>query len=199
MTKPDSLLDVFKRNQYNLHDSSRKSQAWFQQQVLLIQRQGVTAKNLMKTGEEPLTTNILPGNMYMFFYDAKHKETLPYWDRFPLLLPYKKTPQGFMGLNLHYLPYQLRVQLLDRLSYFKNNSKMDETTRLKYSWELISGVSKYKAAEPCIKQYLNGHVRSPFKKIPAQDWATAMMLPVESFVGANKQAVWQDSKRTING
>lgn len=199
MTKPDSLLDVFKRNQYNLHDSSRKSQAWFQQQVLLMQRQGVTAKNLMKTNEEPLTTNILPGNMYMFFYDAKHKETLPYWDRFPLLLPYKKTPQGFMGLNLHYLPYQLRVQLLDRLSYFKNNSKMDETTRLKYSWELISGVSKYKAAEPCIKQYLNGHVRSPFKKIPAQDWATAMMLPVESFVGANKQAVWQDSKRTING
>ena len=199
MTKPDSLLDVFKRNQYNLHDSSRKSQAWFQQQVLLMQRQGVTAKNLMKTNEEPLTTNILPGNMYMFFYDAKHKETLPYWDRFPLLLPYKKTPQGFMGLNLHYLQYQLRVQLLDRLSYFKNNSKMDETTRLKYSWELISGVSKYKAAEPCIKQYLNGHVRSPFKKIPAQDWATAMMLPVESFVGANKQAVWQDSKRTING
>lgn len=199
MAKPESLLDVFKRNQYNLHDSSRKSQMWFQQQVLLMQRQGITAKNLMKPGEEPLTTNIIPGNMYMFFYDAKNKDTLEYWDRFPLLLPYKKTPQGFMGLNLHYLPYQMRVQLLDRLSYFKTNNKMDETTKLKYSWELISGTSKYKAAEPCIKQYLNGHVKSSFKKIPAQDWATAMMLPVESFVGANKQAVWQDSKRIING
>lgn len=196
MAKPESLLDVFKRNQYNLKDSARKSQAWFQQQVLLISKQNITPKKLMK-GED-MNARILPGNLYMFFYDAKHKDTLPYWDRFPLVFPYRKTPDGFMGLNLHYLPYQMRVQLLDKLMFFKNNSKMDETTRLKYSWALIDGVSKYRAAEPCIKQYLTEHVRSPFKKVNAPDWATAMMLPVESFVGANKQQVWQDSKRAMN-
>lgn len=194
----DTLLDVFKRNQYNLHNAARKSQAWFDQQVLLINKQGITPKKVLASGGSPLTSNILPGNMYMFYYDAKNKDTLPYWDRFPLLLPYKKTANGFMGLNLHYLPYQMRVVLLDRLTIFRNNSRMDETTKLQYSWELISGVSKYKAAEPCIKQYLNGHVRSPFKKVNASDWATAMMLPVESFVGSNKLNVWQESKRTIN-
>jgi len=197
MAKTETLSDIFQRNQYNLHNASRKSQAWFQQQVLLIQRQGVTPKNVMRNGDNPLVANIMPGNMYMFFYDAKNKETLPYWDRFPLLLPFKKTATGFMGLNLHYLPYQMRVVLLDRLSIFRNNTKMDETTKLRYSWDLINGVSKYKAAEPCIKQYLNGHVRSPFKKILPHDWATAMMLPVESFVGSNKLNVWQDSKRAI--
>ena len=194
----DTLLDVFKRNQYNLHNAARKSQAWFDQQVLMINRQGITPRKALASGSEPLTNNIMPGNMYMFYYDAKTKDTLPYWDRFPLLLPFKKTATGFMGLNLHYLPYQMRVVLLDRLTVFRNNSKMDETTKLRYSWELINGVSKYKAAEPCIKQYLNGHVRSPFKKVNASDWATAMMLPVESFVGSSKVNVWQDSKRTIN-
>jgi hypothetical protein len=195
--KTETLLDVFKRNQYNLKASARKSQDWFEQQVNLIRRQGVTPNRVMKSQSDTLTATIIPGNMYMFFYDAKHKDTLPYWDRFPLLLPYKKTPDGFMGLNMHYLPYQFRVQLLDKLTYFATNKNMDETTRIKYSWALIDGVSKFRAAQPCIKQYLSEHVKSPFKKVIANDWATAMMLPVEQFVGANKQQVWQDSKRIM--
>jgi hypothetical protein len=87
--------------------------------------------------------------------------------------------------------------LLDRLLIFKNNSKLDETTRIKYSWELIDGASRYAAAKPCVKQYLNGHVRSQFRQINANDWATAMLLPVERFVGASKQEVWSDSKKLM--
>lgn len=188
---------IFERNKFNLHKAARQSATWFQQQVLLLQKQNITPSKLMRS-QDDLTARIVPGNMYMFFYDAKHKDTLPYWDRFPLVFPYKKTEDGFMGLNMHYLPYQLRFQLLDRLSYFKNNTRWDETTKLKYSWDLINGVSKYKAAEPCIKRYLTAHVRSSFKKVNSPDWAAAMMLPVESFVGANKQTVWQESKRQIN-
>lgn len=195
MAQEPSLADIFKLNQYELKTAARKSTAWFQQQALLIKRQNITPKSVLKG--ENLTANIKPGNLYMFLYDAKHKETLPYWDRFPLVFPYERTKDGFMGLNMHYLPYQLRVQLLQRLMQFANNTRMDETTRLKYSWSLIGGVSKFKAAEPCIKHYLSEHVRSSFKMIPAQDWATAMLLPVESFVGANKNRVWQDSTRAI--
>jgi hypothetical protein len=78
---------------------------------------------------------------------------------------------------------------------FANNTKMDETTKLRYSWQLIDGASRYKLAQPCIKQYLVEHVRSPFRKIDSNDWATAMMLPVERFVGASNEQVWADSKR----
>lgn len=195
MAQETNLLDVFKRNQYDLKTSVKQSQAWFQQQALLIKRQNVTPKNVLKG--QHMTGTIRPGNLYMFLYDAKHKDTLPYWDMFPLVFPYEKTKDGFMGLNMHYLPYQLRVQLLDRLMQFSNNRRMDESTRLKYSWSLIGGVSKFRAAGPCIKHYLDAHVKSAFKQIPAQDWATAMMLPVESFVGASKQKVWQDSKKAI--
>ena len=195
MATVNSLEDIFKQNQYNLKDSMRKSSDWFEQQAKLMAKQGITPKKALKG--EHMSNNLLPGNLYMFFYDPKYKETLPYYDRFPMVFPYEKTQDGFKGLNMHYLPYQLRVKLLDRLLQFRNNTRMDESTRLKYSWSLIGGVTKFKAAEPCIKHYLFNHVQSSFKMILPQDWATAMMLPVEVFVGASKQRVWQDSKRLI--
>jgi hypothetical protein len=196
-TTPKNLKDVFERNQYDLLTSVRKSRAWFEQQVLIMSRQQLTPQRVLQGNPEQLTTRVLPGFMYMFAYDPKGKAELPYYDKFPLVLPFRKTPDGFIGLNLHYLPYQLRVILLDRLLIFKNNSKIDETTRIKYSWELIDGVSKYAGAKPCVKQYLTGHVRSQFRQINSNDWATAMLLPVERFVGASKQEVWADSKKLM--
>jgi hypothetical protein len=98
-----------------------------------------------------------------------------------------------MGLNMHYLPYFHRVQLMTRLMQYSNNKKMDETTKLKYSWELIAGVSRFKTAESCIKHYLKDNVKSMFIEVPGSDWHTAMMLPVERFVGSNKTTVWGNS------
>lgn len=194
---PQTLQQLFEANQYNLSNAARKSRSWFDQQVTLMTKQQLTPQKVLKDNPDNLVNKIMPGSMYMFLYDPKTKNTLPYYDRFPLVLPYKKTPDGFMGLNLHYLPYQLRTVLLDRLMVFRNNSRMDETTRIKYSWATIEGISKFKLAEPCIKQYLDGHVRSRFKYVEPRDWATAMLLPVESFVGASKQAVWQQSNKII--
>lgn len=193
----ESMLDVFRRNQYNLKNTSRQSRAWFDQQVAIIKRQQFTPMKVFGSKSTTQYSNIMPGNLYMFFYSAKHKETLPYWDTFPMVFPFAKTDDGFIGLNMHYLPYQLRVVLLDRLMQFSNNKNMDKTTKIRYSWNLISGVSKFKAAQPCVKRYLNTHVKSTFKKVESSDWATAMLLPVESFRGAAKIQVWEDSKRII--
>jgi hypothetical protein len=89
----------------------------------------------------------------------------------------------------------MRITLLDRLMTFANNDKMNETTKLKYSWQLIEGASRYSLAKPCIKQYLMDHVESPFRKIESKDWATAMLLPVEQFTKATREQVWTDSRR----
>lgn len=195
MDKPTRITDVFDKNQYDLATAAKKSQTWFNQQVLLMQRQGVTANKVMSSGQAELVAAVQPGRLYMFFYDPKLKKELPYYDRFPLVFPFSKAEGGFLGLNMHYLPYKLRVQLLDRLMSFKNNNKLDETTRLKYSWALIEGISKY--AQPCVKHYLMDHVRSPFRKISSEDWTTAMLLPVEKFQKASKEVVWSESKRMV--
>ena len=52
-------------------------------------------------------------NMYMFYYHAKHRDTLPYYDGFPLILMMGPATGGFYGVNLHYLPPVLRARVLD--------------------------------------------------------------------------------------
>jgi len=191
------MQDVFERNQYDLLTSVKRSTSWFNKQVSSLAQQNITPNQVIKGNPSQNTTTIQPGSLYMYAYDPKTKEDLPYYDRFPLVFPFRKTADGFYGLNMHYLPYDLRIYLLDALLTFKNNSRWDETTKLKYSWALIDGVSKYKAAHPCVKQYLNSHVRSQFRRVSSADWATAMLLPVERFVGASKQQVWSDSRKKI--
>lgn len=196
-TNKPTLQDVFDRNQYDLKTATKKSKAWFDQQILLMNRQSITPQKVLKGNPQELKVQIMPGHLYMYLYDPKTKADLPYYDRFPLVFPFRKTDDGFLGLNMHYLPYQLRVRLLDRLMGFASNTKLNETTRLKYSWALIDGVSRYSAAAPCVKHYLMSQVKSPFRRISSEDWATAMMLPVERFVGASKEQIWVESKRKI--
>lgn len=197
MAKKPTLQDVFERNQYDLATAVRRSRGWFDSQVNILTKQQLTPQKVLAGNPDKLTTTLMPGHLYMYGYDPKLKHELPYYDRFPLVFPFRKTPDGFIGLNMHYLPYQLRIVLLDRLLTFKTNNRMDETTRLKYSWATIDGISKFAAAVPCVKQYLNSHVKTQFRKIDSDDWATAMLLPVERFVGASKQEVWQESRNKI--
>lgn len=189
-----NLKDIFAKNQYDLKNAAKQSRTWFQQQARLLQTQRPMPNVILKGEPSQNVTSIQPGSLYMFLYDPKHKDDLPYYDVFPLVFPYKKLGNnGFIGLNMHYLPYYPRVQLLSRLMEYANNKKMDDTTKLKYSWSLISGVSRFKWAEPCIHQYLKGHIKSSLRKVSPKDWATAMLLPVEQFVGASKATVWADS------
>jgi hypothetical protein len=197
MAKKSTLLDVFEKNQYDLKTAVKKSRAWFEQQVLIMTRQQLTPQRVLNGNPAQLVTKIMPGHLYMFVYDPKTKAELPYYDRFPLVFPFRKTPDGFIGLNMHYLPYPLRINLLDNLLTYSSNQRFDETTRLKYSWALIDGMSKYAAAKPCVKQYLVGHVRTQFRQVESSNWATAMLLPVERFVGASKQEIWADSRKII--
>jgi len=196
--RKSNLEAVFSKNHIELTQLQKKSIAWFQGKVREMSGLSWT-KNPRKVlmGQEELKTNrIIPGHLYMFVYDAKHKDTLPYYDMFPMVLPYEQVKGGFMGLNIHYLPYSIRIKLFSALQQFRNNNKMDETTKLKYSWALIKGATKFVPTKPCIKHYLYSHVSSPFKKVIAKDWITAILLPVEQFT-TDKRKVWADSQKII--
>lgn len=186
---------IFEKNQYNLPQVVQQSQSWFQQQALLLSKQGIEPMRLIRSEPSKNVMKIVPGELYLFMYDAKHADTLPYYDMFPLVFPFRKMSDGFIGLNLHYLPYKGRIQLLDRLMDFQTNKLMNENTKLKYSWATINAASRYSLAKPCVHRYLNSQLQSPLKRVDAKDWATALMLPVERFVGANKRTVWTESLR----
>ena len=123
------------------------------------------------------------GKMYFFYYDPKHKKTLPVYDRFPLVFPIELYSDSVLGLNIHYLSGSERAALMGKLQEFRSNSTYDENTRLKMSYSLLAS-TKSLASEmrPCIKRYLFTQVRSRFIEIISPEWDKAIQLPVEMFV-----------------
>lgn len=182
-----STRDIYEKYKYD-PTIINKSKGWFRQQANLLVNERININLFHKTHGDRIT-QIVPGNLYMFFYDPKYKETLPFYDKFPLVFPFEKTVDGFIGLNMHYLPYQLRIVLFDALLKFKNTKTIDERTRLRYSWGAIKGLARHDLAEQCVKRYLIPHMQSPLKMVSPVDWTTTLMLPVESFT-KSKTNVW---------
>ena len=137
------------------------------------------------------------GKMYMFFYDPKYKETLPYYDTFPLVIVIGPAEKGFLGLNLHYLPQVLRAKLMNSLYDTINNTKYDDSTKLKISYSMLNSASRYRYFKPCIKHYLNEHVKSRFLEVEPRFWDAALMLPTEKFQKADIDTVWNDSRSKV--
>lgn len=138
------------------------------------------------------------GSMVMFFYDPKHKETLPYYDTFPLIFIVDMTSDGFVGINLHYLPPLLRAKLMDALYSTTSDKKYNESTKLGISYRLLSSASRYKYFKPCYKRYLWSHVRSSFLFVYPRMWDAALMLPTARFQKATTATVWKESKEIAN-
>lgn len=174
---------------------TKESREWFRKKIKNMR--SIKREALMK--EDPLkqTSQEIVGSMYMFFYDPKHKATLPYYDAFPLVIVVGPAEGGFYGLNLHYLPPILRAKMLDALMDITSNTKFNDSTRFKMSYELLVKSSKLKYFEPCFKHYLNEHVQSKFSMVPAPEWEIATFLPTADFRKANSKKVYYDSKKMI--
>ena len=172
---------------------SREARNWLQSKVGSLRP---TKGDLMKDRDRMRATSFI-GRMYFYFYDPKTKDTLPYYDKFPLVIPIEHYPDGFLGLNLHYISPKQRIILLDKLSSILTDHNYDERTRLRISYAYLAKASTMFEATPCIKRYLFTHVQSRFLEITADEWDIAVMLPVESFAKANKQKVWSDSRKKM--
>lgn len=190
-----SLEDIFNKNRYQLKYAAVMSSQWYTQQTTQLKLQGVTGRRMLQDNDNLKWSNeVTPGKLYLYMYDAKHKATLPYWDRYPLVFPFRTVKDGFYGLNMHYLPYEYRIKILNKLIDI-DLSKYTNNKKLMLSWDLISGSSKLKLLQPCVHMYLYNHLMSGLKQVQPKDWATAMLLPVQQFVGASNTTVWNDSKR----
>jgi len=140
-------------------------------------------RNKIMSNNERNRDNTVIGKMYFFWYDPKTKATLPMYDRFPLVFPIESYPDGFLGLNLHYLSFKERSALLNTLMKFRNNNKMNATTKLRVTYDLLNSTSRIASAmRPCIKRYLYTQVRSSFVEVTADEWDKAMQLPVAVWV-----------------
>lgn len=184
----------------DIDTTSRSSINWFRTQASQIGQVNPTRIMREERSELVPALNVQSiGKMYMFFYDPKHKETLPYYDRFPLIFPFKMTNDGFYGLNLHYIHPMLRAKLMDAFLSITNNNAFDHTTKIKMNYNLLNASSRYKYFKPCVKRYLRDHVTSRFLYVDPTKWTMALFMPTEKFAKAKKLEVFEDSRKIIYG
>ena len=137
------------------------------------------------------------GRLYFFSYDPKGKDDLPYYDKFPLVLVLEKYNDGFLGLNLHYLPIRYRVAFLGKLLEFASMNDKDEITRIRITYDILNATKRLKEFRPCIKQYLMSNVKSKILAVEPHEWEVATFLPIHQFKKAKPQKVWEDSIEQI--
>ena len=181
---------------------TQDARQWYRDQAKALQKKNQTdrlIRELRTDSNRRQDTRFLLGNMYLFAYDPKHKETLPYYDRFPLIFPINKAKGGFLGINLHYLPPPFRAKLMDELYTVMNNKAFNDTTRLTANYKILNSTTKFKHFKPCIKHYLNAQVRSKPAYINPTEWDVALFLPTQKFVGATTTQVYADSRKIIRG
>lgn len=161
---------------------SKESIEWFRNRIRKdsrIRNHDRVTKNLKK--ERPG-----PGKLMTYAYDPKFKEKLKYYDEYPLIIMLDTNQTGWYGANLHYLPPQLRVTLLEEIDYRKKPLRA-----------IASALENNPITRVCLKRYLVKQVKSPPVTIPKDEWEIAIQLPFESFVKAGQKKVWRDSRLGI--
>jgi hypothetical protein len=178
---------------------------WFKRHI-----KELSGSNVLKNAEQKLTGNSkqdsigIPtdtferGKMYLFHYDPKTRDSLDYYDTFPLILLTSIEKNTFTGLNLHYLPVEPRMILLSNLTQktvVKNTGEMD---RLNIRYDNLKNVQEFQFFQPCFKRYLKSNIKSVIKLIPPEDWGFAAALPIETFKKQTKQYVWSESMKSLD-
>ncbi len=174
---------------------TQESREWFRRKVQRLRN--INRDRLMDEDLVEKRNKGVVGSMYMFYYDPKHKETLPYYDKFPLSIIVGPAEGGFYGMNLHYLPPTLRAKFLDGLMDTVNNRRFDESTKFRVTYQYLKKTASLKYFKPCFKHYLNEHVESKFAEIQAPEWEIATFLPTASWAKSNNTTIYKDSRRMI--
>jgi len=203
MTTNPSILTTLHQEKVDLEHQtmSRESLAWLMKRIADLRNPSRLALPITKEKTRFVKSSdrqkFLMGGLYYFVYDPKTKADLPYYDRFPLVMPLKRESDGFLGLNLHYLPVRHRINFAKKLLPLAIYNDEDEIKRIRITYSILAASSRYKEFRPCIKKYLYKHVKSRILAVEPQEWDIAMYLPVHQFKKEHASVVWQESVNEI--
>jgi len=176
--------------------STAFGRSWLLQKMAKLTPSAKDRLEIIKDRESQRNKTML-GRFYFFYYNPKTKDTLPYWDRFPMVVVLQRYDDGFLGLNLHYIYPKDRLILLTQLQRAATGPLTDEHTRLRLTYPILQAMHQAYRATPCIKRYLANHVQSRFIEVPATEWTIAATLPAQSFASKThirREEVWKESK-----
>lgn len=178
-------------------ETSDKSVRWYQDTIRKVGLSNVTGRTALRSDIGEFVSGVEPGDMYLFFYDPKTKEKLPYYDTIPLVMVFDVNPKGFHGINFHYLPPLLRMQLLGKMLEYTTSKTLSEKTKFALKWNTLRNTARFPGVRVCVKQYLNDHLQSRVLKINPDDWKKTIMLPIDNFEKKTRNIVFRESRRMM--
>lgn len=194
-----TLSDEKLAAQYNT--MSRESLNWLLKRIQDLRNPANLARPLTREKHRYTRPSdrqkFLMGGLYYFYYDPKTKDDLPYYDKFPLVMPLKRDPEGFIGLNFHYLPLRYRITFMKKLMNLAIYNDEDEIKRIRITYPILDSSSRFKEFRPCIKRYLYTNIKSRILAVQPQEWDVALYLPIQQFKKAPVKTVWQESLQEI--
>lgn len=202
--KEGTFFQQLKRSVLSKTDLSKEQDSAASAYVELANKlsgRSINANQFMRSNSARLIPTIMPrhiGRLCCYYYDPKLRDVLPYFDRFPLVIPISMYKDGFLGLNLHYLPMNRRAVLMDTLyTRVIRGNHLDERRRIMMSYGIVQAVARNRNYVPCVKRYLYTHLRSKIYMIEPEDWNIALFVPTDRWAKANKRRVYQESLEKI--
>ena len=195
----ESPFDILNQqlNAEGINPRSKESREWFLKQMSTIAGGSYDQDKVINQPPAKKVAMPAPGKMYLFYYHPKGEETLTYYDRFPLILLVDVNKGGMTGLNLHYLPINLRQNLFYSLLNRISGKKMDEDTRIRMTYNFLKDNRAVKEYRPCFKKYLTKNIKGNIAQIPANEWEVAVHLPLASFEKKDESFVHRESQKII--
>lgn len=191
--------DVYDRakNAGALSAKSRESIDWFRTAARKYKNNISFQKLQSSAGTAANTSRVRVGGMFMFTYNAKYQEELDYWDRVPLIIPFREDATHFWGINFHYAPPIYRAVIMDNLYNIMENPNITDIQKEKLTYKMLQAMSSASFIQPLIKCYLKGHVTSQFIRIEPELWNVALFLPTQQFQKQSVRKVYSDYYRKI--
>ena len=181
-----------------LQTMSRESLKWLAAKISQL-KNPVRIPGAIKAETFRNANRFMLGRLYFFYYDPKGKDDLPYYDKFPLVLVLNRYDDGFLGLNLHYLPLKYRVAFLDKLlDYGGMYNDMGDPNRIRITYEILKTANSFREFKPCIKRYLDSHIQSRMLTVQPNEWDVATFLPIQNFKKAPVKQIWNESLQKMN-
>lgn len=170
-----------------------KSRQWFREQAAQVEN--LNTRDIIRGATKLYTNRMRLGHFYLFRYEPMNAMTLPYYDRFPYVLVLNGNSNSFMGLNMHYLPFEYRAVLMDQLHNYTVGD--DDMARIRITYQILQTTKRLRFYKPCLRQYLNNYVTSRLVHVEEKEWDIGMFLPLQRFVKKRESAVHRESIRQI--
>jgi len=136
--------------------------------------------------------NIRPGTMILYKYNAKDKQKS--YDNTPCTIILWRTKSHTLGINMHWMPIQLREKLIDVIyAYNKDNIKNNKPLEITYK-QLKPHIIQL-GALPIVRLYINSRMSNHGVIVPSDKMKIAARYSNENFKAPSAEKLFKKAHK----